>query len=67
MKMVKATNQKATKGRSIGIPGDVYRVQLKGNQYFVLNADSRVTVAGPYKSRDAAQRRADELERIKGR
>jgi hypothetical protein len=56
-----------SKGRTVGIPGDVFRVQLKGNQYFVINADTRMTVAGPYKSRDAAQRRSDDLERTKGR
>jgi hypothetical protein len=56
-----------SKGRTVGIPGDVYRVQVKGNQYFVVNADTRMTVAGPYKSRDAAQQRADQLERTKGR
>jgi len=61
--------QKATKskGRTVGIPGDVYRVQLKGNQYFVINADTRMTVAGPFKSRERAQARSDELERTKGR
>jgi hypothetical protein len=61
------TKTTKTKGRTVGIPGDVFRVQLKGNQYFVVNADTRLTVAGPYKTRDQAQKRADELERTRGR
>jgi hypothetical protein len=52
-----------TKGRTVGIPGDIYRTEIRGNQYFVVNASTRVTVAGPFRTREAAQRRADELER----
>src|SRR5262249_28393704 len=52
-----------TKGRKVGIPGETYRVELKGNAYYVANAATRVSVAGPYKTREAAQRRSDELER----
>jgi hypothetical protein len=62
----KAVSRKEA-GRMVGIPGDVYRVQLKGSQFYVINADNRVTVAGPYKTRAWAQRRADELERTAGR
>jgi hypothetical protein len=51
------------KGRRVGIPGDVYRVEIRGNSYYVVNSQTRVTVGGPYKSRQAAQEKADALER----
>jgi hypothetical protein len=69
MKMAtKGAAKKAKKPeRPAGIPGDVYRVQLRGNAYYVINEKTRVAMGGPFKTRDAAQRRADELERTAGR
>jgi hypothetical protein len=53
--------------RPAGIPGDRFRVQLKGNQYYVINQATGLTVAGPFKTRAAAQKRSDTLERTAGR
>jgi len=54
-------------GRKTGIPGDFFRVEIKGNSYYVLDARTRVIVGGPYNTREAAQERADALQRMKGR
>jgi hypothetical protein len=40
-----------------------YQVEVRGNQYYVINTKTHVTVGGPFKTRDAAQNRADQLER----
>jgi hypothetical protein len=37
-----------------------FQVVKRGTEYFVTSAGA--AVAGPYKSREAAQRRADEME-----
>jgi hypothetical protein len=66
-KNLTAKKDTKTRGRTVGIPGDVYRTEIRGSQYFVVNATTRVTVAGPYKTREAAQKRSDELERTRGR
>jgi hypothetical protein len=38
-----------------------FQVVKRGNQYFVLNQHQAVA-AGPFKGREAAQKRADEME-----
>lgn len=40
-----------------------YQVEVRGNQYFVINTHTHITAGGPFKTRDAAQKRADQLER----
>jgi hypothetical protein len=40
-----------------------YQVEIKGRRYYVRVTKRGATVAGPFKGRIAAQRRADELER----
>jgi len=40
-----------------------YQVEVRGNQYFVVNTKTHVTAGGPFKTREAAQHRADQLER----
>ena len=45
----KKTREK-TKSKAVGIPGDTYRTEIKGNLYYVVNSKTRVTVAGPYKT-----------------
>jgi hypothetical protein len=51
-----------------GIPGDRYVVQLLGNAYYVIDQKTDGIMGGPYRSREAAQDRADALQRtITGR
>jgi hypothetical protein len=40
-----------------------FQVELRANQFFVIDTKTRALVAGPFKSRIGAQERADELER----
>jgi hypothetical protein len=40
-----------------------YQVEVRGSQYYVVNTKTHVTVGGPYKKREAAQEKADQLER----
>jgi hypothetical protein len=48
--------------RRYGIPGDVYRVELRGQRlYFVIDARNGGIMGGPYSNRDQAQGRADQL------
>jgi len=54
-------------GRKVGIPGDIFRVEIKGNSFYVINAATKVIMAGPYQDREAAQKRADALQRTAGR
>jgi hypothetical protein len=49
--------------RQHGIPGDRYVVELRGRQYFVVDAITSMTAGGPYIDRNTAQLRADQLNR----
>ena len=56
--------------REVGIPGDKYRVELRGASYWVINADTGAIMGGPWqlragsaKPREKAQERADMLNR----
>jgi hypothetical protein len=41
-----------------------YQVEIRGNQYYVIHTTKgRALSGGPFKTREAAQRRADELEK----
>jgi hypothetical protein len=40
-----------------------YQVEVRGNQYFVIDTKNVALVGGPFKSRTAAQEKADTLER----
>jgi hypothetical protein len=40
-----------------------YQVEIRGNSYYVIDTTNSALVGGPFKSREAAQRRADELEK----
>jgi hypothetical protein len=56
------TTKKPPEQRDVGIPGDKYRVELRGQHlYYVVDADTRGIMGGPYSNRDQAQRRADQL------
>ena len=39
-----------------------YQVEIRGNQYYVIDTANRAIVGGPFRSRNAAQERADALE-----
>jgi hypothetical protein len=41
----------------------LYQVEIRGNQYYVLNVQTRAISGGPFKTREEAQKRADELEK----
>ena len=50
----------------VGIPGDKYRVELRGASFWVINADTGGVMGGPWRMRDGrarekAQERADML------
>jgi hypothetical protein len=49
------------KRREVGIPGDRYRVELRGLSYYVIDAATGGIMGGPWGSRDPAQQRADLL------
>jgi hypothetical protein len=57
----------ATRGREPGIPGDAYVVELRGHAYYVIDVDTRGISAGPFSSREEAQRRGDALNQSLGR
>jgi hypothetical protein len=59
--------KKNAKDREVGIPGDLYRVEIKGRWYYVVNSKTRVIMAGPFDTRAQAQEVADQRERIAGR
>jgi DNA anti-recombination protein RmuC len=49
-----------------GIAGDRFVVELKGRQYFVIDAKTSMVMGGPYSDRVLAQNRADALQRNLG-
>ena len=40
-----------------------YQVEQRGQQYFVVDTKTGATAGGPFKTRSAAQERADALDR----
>jgi hypothetical protein len=53
--------------RDIGIPGDAYQVEMRSRLFYVIDRDSRGISAGPFPSREEAQRKADQLNQTLGR
>lgn len=47
---------------SHGIAGDRYVVELRGTAYYVVDARTGGFMGGPYRTREAAQSRADALQ-----
>jgi hypothetical protein len=45
-----------------GPAGDRFVTELRGNAYYVFDAKTGGIVGGPYRSREAAQSRADALQ-----
>ena len=51
-----------------GIAGDRYVAELKGNAYYVIDQKTGGISGGPFRTREAAESRADALQRtIAGR
>jgi hypothetical protein len=57
----KASAAERTTHKPPSIAEMAFQVVKRGQQFFVLN-EHHVTVAGPFKSREAAMCRADEME-----
>jgi hypothetical protein len=58
--------EKVTSSRDIGIPGDKYRVEVRGSSYWVIDASTGAVMGGPWwvrggRAREKAQQRADML------
>jgi hypothetical protein len=53
--------------RKYGIGGDRFVTEVRGRQFFVLDADSGLVMGGPFPSREKAQEKADQLNANLGR
>ena len=61
-----------TERTPVGIPGDRYRVEVRGASLWVIDAATGMVMGGPWRLRDGgarekAQERADMLNMVHGR
>lgn len=62
MRTTKATRREKEQ-RQRGLVGDRFVVELRGRQYFVIDARTGMTFGGPYRDRVTAQEKADAVNR----
>ena len=43
-----------------------FEIELRGHQYYVVDTKTDATVGGPFRKREKAQQKADEMERRTG-
>ena len=62
--MARATKKEQKK--PAGIPGDRFRVQLKGRRYYIVDSLTSMVMGGPFTDRGLAQEKSDAMERNLG-